>query len=337
MAVSARESMKGPYRTWHSVDADKGSGQRPFRISTAHDEWNHLAIPLVAMERGFFAEEGLSHVELVATGEEEAQVTGMVQGWIDLAVDPLTSMVLAANNQGKPVFIGGARRKGHTFHLYGAKGIRQMEDLIGKRVIIGTPNGATDIQFREILHRFEMEPDKDVEFVYHGTMHDTPQALRFLEEGRGEAIMVSVSFAHHMDKAGYPQLVDGGQFFHPRQDRVTAVSELGLRERFDSVVSCFRGMMRAAKVVMDSGEREPIRHLVQASGFPTEEPEDRHRFEELLNALSTRIDPTFTLPIEGLTEIVKECQRDGQLTSNFELNNALRLDALKTAQASSRP
>lgn len=146
--------------------------------------------------------------------------------------------------------------------------------------------------------------------------------------------MVSVSFARHMDKAGYPQLVDGGQFFPPRQDRVTAVSELALRERFNSVVSCFRGMMRAAKVVMDSREREPIRHLVQASGFPTEEPEDRHRFEELLDALSTRIDPTFTLPIEGLTEIVKECQRDGLVPTDFKLESVLRLKALEAAQSS---
>jgi len=145
MAVSTRGPIKGPYRAWYSRDSAKDSGQRPFRISAAHDKWNHLAIPLVAMERGFFAQEGLSHVELVATGDEEAQVTGMEQGWIDLAVDPLTSMVLAANDQGKPVFIDGARRKGHAFHLYGAKDIRQMEDLIGKRVIIGTPNGATDI------------------------------------------------------------------------------------------------------------------------------------------------------------------------------------------------
>ncbi|NIO11849.1 MAG: hypothetical protein GTO40_29015, partial [Deltaproteobacteria bacterium] len=221
-----------------------------------------------------------------------------------------------------------------TFHLYGAKNIRQLEDLIGKRVIIGAPNGATDIQLREILRRFEMEPDKDVEFVYHGNMHDTPQALRFLEEGRGEAIMVSVSFARHMDRAGYPQLVDGGQFFPPRQDRITAVSEMALQERFEAVAACFRGMMRAAKVVLDTAERESIRQLVQASGFPVEEPDDRYCFDELLNSLYGRIDPTFTLPIEGLTEIVKECQRDGQISSSFDIRSALRLEALKSAQAS---
>ncbi len=289
------------------------------------------------MERGFFAKEGLRHVELIATGDEEAQVRGLEQGWIDLGVDPLTSMVLAANAQGKTLFIGGARRKGHTFHLYGAKEIKKMEDLMGKRIIIGARNGATDIQAREIFRRFEIEPDKDVEFVYHGNMHDMPQTLRFLEEGRGEAVMVSVSFARHMDKAGYPQLVDGGQFFPPRQDRVTVVSDLAVREHFDAVVSCFRGMMHAAKVVIDPGEREAIRKLVQASGFATEEPEDRYRFEELLNSLYSRIDPTFTLPMNGLLGVLEECQRDGLVPRGFQMENALRLDALKAAQDSYRP
>ena len=334
MNNSPQSAIEGPCRSWLSVDGKHGSSERPFRISAAHDEWNHLAIPLVAMERGFFAEAGLTHVELIATGDEEVQVKGLEQGWIDLGVDPLTSMVLAANAQGKTLFIGGARRKGHTFHLYGAKEIKQIEDLIGKRIIIGARNGATDVQAREIFRRFEIEPDKDVEFVYHGNMHDMPQTLRFLEEGRGEAVMVSVSFARHMDKAGYPQLVDGGQFFPPRQDRVTAVSDMAVREHFDALVSCFRGMMRAAKVVIDPEEREAIRQLVQASGFATEEPEDRHRFEELLSSLYSRIDPAFTLPMNGLMGVLQECQRDGLVPREFQLETVLRLDALKAAQAS---
>lgn len=332
MTFSSQSSIGGPYRIWLAVEGKTGSRERPFRISAAHDEWNHLAIPLVAMERGFFSEEGLHHVELIATGDEEAQVKGLEQGWIDLGVDPLTSMVLAANSQGKTLFIGGARRKGHTFHLYGGKEIKQIEDLMGKRIIIGARNGATDIQAREIFRRFEMEPDKDVQFVYHGTMHDMPQTLRFLEEGKGEAVMVSVSFARQMDQEGYPMLVDGGKFFPPRQDRVTAVSDLAVTEHFDSVVSCFRGMMRAAKVVLDPQEREAIRHLVQRRGFPTDGPEDRHRFNVLLDSLYFRIDPTFTLPINGLTEILKECQRDGLVPRDFQLDNVLRLDPLKTAQ-----
>jgi len=333
--ANSSNSMRGPYRSWLAVEGR--ADDKAFRISAAHDEWNHLAIPLVAMERGFFAQEGLRHVELMATGDEADQVEGMAGGWIDLAVDPLTSMVLAANAEGKGVFIGGARRKGHTFHLFGAKGLKQMDDLKGKRIIIGAPDGATDIQAREIFRRFEMEPDKDIHFVYHGNMHDMPQTFKLLEQGEGEAVMVSVSFARHMEKAGYPMLVDGGQFFPPRQDRVTAVSDAALRERFDAVVSCFRGMMRAARVVLDPGEREPIRRLVQACGFATEEPEDRHRFDELLDSLYFRIDPAFTLPMAGLTEILKECQRDGQVPSKFQLESVLRLDPLKAAQDSFRP
>ncbi len=334
MALTSQNLIRGPFRCWLAVDGNQGSRERPFRISAAHDEWNHLAIPLVAMERGFFAEEGLRHVELVATEDESEQVKGLEQGWFDLAVDPLTSMVLTANAGGKAVYIGGARRKGHTFHLYGAKGLRQVEDLRGKRIIIGAPNGATDVQAREILLRFGLEPDKDVFFTYHGNMHDMPQTLQSLEEGKGEAVMVSVSFSRHMEEKGYPMLVDGQRFFPPRQDRVTAVSDLALRERFDSLVSCFRGMMRSSEVVLDPGQREAIRRLVQTCGFPTENPEDRHRFEEMLNSLYYRIDPRFNLPIEGLAEILKECQRDGFVPADFQLDHALRLKPLKTAQSS---
>ena len=95
MTTASPTALKGPYRSWIAVEGD--NDEPAFRISAAHDEWNHLAIPLVAMERGFFAREGLRHAELVATGDESDQVLGMAAGWIDLAVDPLTSMVLAAN------------------------------------------------------------------------------------------------------------------------------------------------------------------------------------------------------------------------------------------------
>jgi len=336
MKSSSKSIISGPFRIWLAVNGNQGSSERPCRISAAHDEWNHLGIPLVAMERGFFAEEGLCHVELVATEDESEQLKGLELGWMDLAVDPLTSMVLTANAEGRPVYIGGARRKGHTFHLYGAKGMRQVEDLKGKRIIIGARDGATDIQAREIMHRCGMEPDKDVFFTYHGKMHDMPQTLRVLEEGNGEAVMVSVSYARILDKEGYPMLVDGRRFFPPRQDRVTAVSDPALSERFDCLVACFRGLMRASEVVLDPQEREAIRRLVQENGFPTESPEDRHRFEELLNSLYFRIDPTFTLPIDGLTEIVKECQREGRISSEFQLESALRLQPLKAAQDSIR-
>lgn len=57
MTFSSQSSIGGPYRIWLAVEGKTGSRERPFRISAAHDEWNHLAIPLVAMERGFFSEE----------------------------------------------------------------------------------------------------------------------------------------------------------------------------------------------------------------------------------------------------------------------------------------
>ncbi len=92
--------------------------------------------------------------------------------------------------------------------------------------------------------------------------------------------------------------------------------------------------MSAAKVVLGPREREPIRQLVQASGFPTEEPEDQHRFNEMVDALYFRIDPSFTLPVEGLMGVLKECLRDGLVPTDFKLESVLRLKALEAAKSS---
>lgn len=42
------------------------------RISAAHDEWNHEVEALVALEKGYFREEGLEDVGLIAFADDEA-------------------------------------------------------------------------------------------------------------------------------------------------------------------------------------------------------------------------------------------------------------------------
>ncbi len=55
-------------KVWISVA--KGRRGRRLRLSAAHNEWNHVGIALLAMEAGFFAEEGLTDVELITFDEE---------------------------------------------------------------------------------------------------------------------------------------------------------------------------------------------------------------------------------------------------------------------------
>ncbi len=63
-------------------------------MSTAHDEWNHDVQALVAMDKGYFREEGLEEVELVAFhDDEESQLEAIRSGWVDLGMDPQESRI----------------------------------------------------------------------------------------------------------------------------------------------------------------------------------------------------------------------------------------------------
>jgi hypothetical protein len=326
--------IQGPYRCWLRDNRFDGPVRDLFRISAAHDEWNHLLIPLLALDRGLFAREGLPAVEVIATGSEDDQVAGLHEGWIDVAVDALASLTLAANARGQRVFIGAGRRQGYTFFLIGARGIERLEELRGKRLILSEPYGVTAIQSREILRRSGLEPDKDVHFVYTGVMHDNLRTRRALEAGDGEAVMQPVTVARQMEADGYPLLVDGGQFFRPRHDRIMAVSGASLDEAPESLTACFKAMIDAARIVLDRSQAESMRDLVERCGFAVRGPEHGPVFDALLESLYFRIDPLFDLPSDGLGEIMGEAQRAGALPTDYEVDRALRLDALREAQQS---
>jgi ABC-type nitrate/sulfonate/bicarbonate transport system substrate-binding protein len=334
-AVDGSPSIHGPYRSWLQQSADAGASGDVFRIATAHDEWNHLVIPFVAMARGFFRRYGLSGVEIIATGREEDQIAGLAEGWIDVGVDPLASLVLAANARGEPVYIGAARRQGYTFFLCGARGIERIEDLRGKRVILAQPGGVTTFQAREMLRRSGLEPDRDVSLVFTGVLHDTLRSWRALDAGEGEAVMQPITTARQMEAQGYPILVDGGEFFRPRHDRIMAVAGAALQRRPEQVTAAFQAMMDAAQVVLDRQEAEYIRSLVERCGFPTRGPEAGPVFDSLLDSLYFRIDPLFDLPADGLAEIVHEAQAEGLVPADFDPHRALRLEALQRAQQAS--
>jgi hypothetical protein len=337
MAIASDGSpgIHGPYRSWLQEHSDPGIGGEVFRIAAAHDEWNHLIIPFVAMARGFFRRYGLPRVEIIATGREEDQIGGLAEGWIDVGVDPLASLVLAANARGEPVYVGAARRQGYTFFLCGARGIEHIEDLRGKRVILAQPGGVTTFQAREMLRRSGLEPDRDVTLVFTGVLHDPLRGWRALDAGEGEAVMQPVTTARQMAAQGYPILVDGGEFFRPRHDRIMAVAGTALEHRAEQVAAAFQAMMDAARVVLDRDEADQIRSLVEHCGFLVRGAEAGPVFDSLLDSLYFRIDPLFELPADGFADIVQEAQAEGLVPIDFDPRRALRLEPLQRAQQAS--
>ena len=316
-------------------------GTRRLRVSAAHNEWNHVGIALVAMEEGYFADEGLTDVELItsedSSGElldrEALQVDLLADGVVDVSIDPRTTFILEARDKKKPVCIVAARRKNHAFVLVGRKGLKTIQDLRGKTVQMEHRGGATDVMMRQVLKDHGLEADKDVEFSYTGgPMHDTAGTAEAFREGHyGPALLAIEGEVAGLIQAGCTILADLRQLYPPRHDRVTAANEIFSREHPDLLKAFLKGMIRGCRFVLDIKNKDRFMEIIQKAGFLTSEREQRS-FTGLFNEWQGRISPDLSLPLDGIELIVNEQKKAGKISPTFKLEDVLRLEALSQAQ-----
>lgn len=328
-------------RSWLSSTGTR-RGTR-LRVSAAHDEWNHVGIALAAMEEGFFAEEGLTDLEVIAFPEEDTaelldrevvQVDLLAKGIVDIAIDPRTTFVLEARDRGQPTCIVAARRKNHAFVVVGQKDIDGLEDLRGKTAHINAEGGATDVMLRQVLKDSGLEPDKDVKFTYTGgDMHDSNRTVAEFRAGRGGPVMLT-TFKGEIEglvKEGYPILADLRVLYPSRHDRVTGAN-LEFAERNPEVVKGFlKGMIRGCNWVLDPSNATRFKEVLVDVGYLTTQREERN-FDGLFEAWQTRVSRNLTLPQDGIELIIKEEKKAGKISPSLQPEDVLRLDALQQAQ-----
>lgn len=334
-------------KSWLSSSSARGSRRRRLRLGAAHNEWNHVGIALLAMEAGFFAEEGLTDVELITFDEESSELLDreagqadlLAEGVVDIGIDPRTTFILEAKNQQKPVCIVAARRKNHAFILIGQKGLQSIQDLRGKSVDMNHRGGATDVMMRQLLKDSGLEPDRDVPFVYSGgAMHDLAGVAQAFTDGKyGPAFLATVGGeVDRMVADGYPVLADLRELYASRHDRVTAANEVFCRENPDLLKGFLKGMIRGCRFVLDLRNKDRFKKIVIDAGFLTSERE-QHSFDKLFEAWQDRISLDLSLPRDGIDLIVEEQKKAGRISPSFTAEMVLRLDALHEAQKSLQP
>jgi len=328
-------------RSWLWSSGTVPAKRSRVRASAAHSEWNHVGIALVAMEEGYFADEGLTDIELIAfeesSGElldrEAVQIDLLAEGIVDIAIDPRASLVLEAKNEKRPICIVAARRKTHAFVLMGQKGLKTVQDLNGKTIQTEHPGGATDVMMRQALKDHGLEPDRDVKFSYSGgPMHDpTGVATAFRKGQYGPALLVLASEVPELVDAGCSVLADLRELYPSRHDRVTAANETFAREHHDLVRGFLKAMIRGCRFALDTKNKERFVEIIKKAGFLTLEKEERS-FGGLFNSWYERLSPDLSLPLEGIQRIADEATSAGKISPSFQVKDVLRLDALREAQ-----
>ncbi len=303
------------------------------RISSAHDEWNHVVIPLIALAKGFFADEGLEDVELVTLESEGASLEALNHGFADFAVDPVTPYVLKAINHGNDLFIIGPRRRTHAFFLFGQRGMTSPRDLKGGKINVFTPGDEMTVQSTQVIRDAGMVPNVDVKIDYYrGDMHDILGMEDAFRRGEAQGLLAVNVQVDRLKSEGFPILVNLQEAYLPRQDRVMVATGRMVNYHHNTVKGFLKGMIRANRYFMDRRNKDEIVRFVEDAGFDQIVQADRKLFEAMFENSYTRIPPDCHLPLEAVGQAIKEQIAQGNIDESITVERIVRIKALQEAQ-----
>lgn len=300
------------------------------RISSAHHEWNHVVVPLIALAKGFFAEEGLEDVELVTLESEDASLEALTRRKVDFALDPATAYVLKAIHGGGDIYIIAPRRRTHAFHLFGQKGMRSVKELKGGRIHAFTPGDEMSVQAQQVIRDAGMIPDVDVKITfYEGPMHDIFAMENAFRRGEAQALLAADVQVEKLKTDGYPLLVNLQEVYLSRQDRVMVATGDMVNNHHDAVKAFIKGIIRGNCFFLNKKNRGETTDIVRQAGFVIE---NRRLFDAIFDSLYTRIPVNCDLPIEGIEQAIREQAAAGQIDHSITVDNIVRTKPLQEAQ-----
>jgi len=152
---------------------------------------------IVADKKGFFRDEGLDF-DLISSGASTRSLQQVAAGSAPIGSSSMVDTLRAIGGGAKvKVFLNSLAVGTHS--LIGAKAIKSVADLKGKRVMTGGPGDITNLWWIAMARHYGLDPQKDVELLYSGatsarlgalmsggidaTMLSTPQSFKAIEDG----------------------------------------------------------------------------------------------------------------------------------------------------------
>lgn len=315
-------------------------GSAKIVMSAGHYHVNHRVPALLAVACGYFAEEGLPQVEVIATGNDERTVAGLADNSIQFGLDPKPSAVVQASASGQDVYIIGGWRNQSNHLFITTDDIQSVHDLKGKRIGVREVKGC--IGGRQIflfLAKHGLNPDKDVEFVKAPGSSIHLHAPH-LEAGDYSACVISSQHKKEALAKGYKVQANFGEFYpggYP--DRVLATNGAMIRDNPSVVESFLRGMIRAYRYIRTPGNHDEALKVIERSGIDPGPDEDLEKWYTRERLPGIIFPLNGSCPVVGLETVIDQEKEQGTIPSDFTLERVLRPEFVENANNSlnSRP
>jgi NitT/TauT family transport system substrate-binding protein len=157
----------------------------------------------VAKDSGICKQEGLD-LELVMGAGSAPTVSAVVGGYVQFVQVSASSRINAAAN-GAPVVIVAKVMGPPPYKLVGAKGMKRIQDLKGKKIAVNRFGGAPDSLLKYVLTQNGLDAQKDVTILQMG---DPSSRLISLFNGAIDATLLLVPQEKLAVEKGLPMIVD---------------------------------------------------------------------------------------------------------------------------------
>ncbi len=313
-------------------------------LRTGHFHAYHRASALAAINKGWFRDEGLTDIDLWATGEDDITLDGLKSGSIDFGLDVNPGYMLEEISKGEDFYIIAGMLNYLYVTLIGAPDVKRIRDLKGKKIAGGVQRPFRDPYLRVMLRKEGLDPDKDVieaSMPPGGQVGRTLQAQqRYVDQGVYQAFTVS---PHHnrwgldtlVHQAGYNLLAERVTT-HPDGWPYRTVVTTGkmLTQHPQIVKGILKGVVRGYRWARDTKNAGQIRemYLTQDWGKPGYgwDEFDETLFDGMVR-LCWRLPADGNISLSGLDEIIGEYKTSGWLPKGFAKKQVLRLEPLQEA------
>lgn len=157
----------------------------------------------LAREKGFFAKYGMD-VDLTLIQAGSTAAAAMISGEVPYCMITGTPIIQSRLAGSDLVMLAGITNS-FDFTFFGAKDLKTVEQLKGKRVGISRFGSATDFAVRVLLQKYGLRPGQDVALLQVGL---TTERVLALEAGTVQATLVNVSLTPTMRKKGFSELAE---------------------------------------------------------------------------------------------------------------------------------
>jgi ABC-type nitrate/sulfonate/bicarbonate transport system substrate-binding protein len=266
----------------------------------------------VAIEKGFFAAEGIT-IDRIVAPSSAAVVLQATAGTLDMTIQGAFVDVIRAIEKGAPLAIVRITVQTPPYELLAKPSIKSLKELKGKTVSIGGQKDVTRIYLNRMLEPSGLK-DSDLDLVYAGA-----SSARFaaLASGAVDAAMLTSPYNFNAASDGFPVIGRTADYITDLPQNGTVVNRNWAATHMDTLRKVLSALQKGTDWFRDPANRaEAINILVTVGKLKPDEVAKSYDFFRN----GEFFEPTGAVSKAKLRTVTKTLQELGDLPSNVDLD-----------------